>query len=81
MGRLNVHLNRSSSLSIGEYFHIIEVVYVITGNQAFCFALHLAGVHFQGELQHVGHMNDQKNNGRPIKTHEIIISNCYIKTK
>ena len=71
MGRLNVHLNRSSSLSIGEYFHIIEVVYVITGNQAFCFALHLAGVHFQGELQHVGHVGEPKIKCRPIRTREI----------
>ena len=47
----------------------------------FCLTFALTGLNFQGELQHVGHMNDQKNNGRPIKTHEIIISNCYIKTK
>ena len=71
MGRLNVHLNRSSSLSIGEQFHIIEVVYVITGNQAFCLALYLAGVHFQGELQHVGHVSEPKIKCRSIRTREI----------
>ena len=70
MGRLSVHLNRSSSLSNGEYFRIIEVVYLITGNQAFCLALYLAGVHFQGELQHVGHVSEPKIKCRPIRTRE-----------
>ena len=70
MGRLNVHLNRSSSLSNGEYFRIIEVVYLITGNQAFCLALYLAGVHFQGELQHVGHVSEPKIKCQPIRTRE-----------
>ena len=41
------------------------------GNAAFCLALYLTGVHFRGELQHVGHMGDQKIKCRPIKAWEI----------
>ena len=32
------------------------------GNPAFCLFLHLTGVHFRGELQHVGDVNEQKIN-------------------
>ena len=32
----------------------LEVVYVTIGNLAFCLALYLTGIHFRGELQHVG---------------------------
>ena len=49
----------------------IEVVYVTIGNPAFCVALYLTGVHFRGELQHVGHMGEQKIKCRPIRTREI----------
>ena len=38
----------------------LEVVYVIIGNPAFCLALYLTGVHFRGELQHVGDVSEQK---------------------
>ena len=31
------------------------------GNPAFCLVLYLTGVHFRGELQHVGHVGLQKN--------------------
>ena len=41
------------------------------GNQAFCLALYLTGVHFRGELQHVGHVGRQKSKCRPIRTREI----------
>ena len=34
-------------------------------------ALYLTGVHFRGELQHVGHVGAQKNKCRPIRTQEI----------
>ena len=37
-----------------------EVVYVTIGNPAFCLTLCLTGVHFRGELQHVGHVGGQK---------------------
>ena len=37
-----------------------EVVYVTIGNPAFCLALYLTGVHFWGELQHIGDVNEQK---------------------
>ena len=42
-----------------------------TGKPAFCLALFLTGVHFRGELQHVGHVGEQKINCRPIGTPEI----------
>ena len=41
------------------------------GNQAFCLALYLTGVHFRGELQHVGHVGRQKIKCLPIRTREI----------
>ena len=37
-----------------------KVVYVIIGNPAFSLALYLTGVHFRGELQHVGIVSQQK---------------------
>ena len=48
-----------------------EVVYVTIGNPAFCLALYLTGVHFRGELQHVGDASEQKIKCRPIRTREI----------
>ena len=48
-----------------------EVVYVTIGNPAFCLALRLTGVHFRGELQHVGHGGEQKIKCSPIRTWEI----------
>ena len=38
----------------------LEVVYVRTGNPAFCLFLYLTGVYFRGELQHVGDVSEQK---------------------
>ena len=40
-------------------------------NPAFCLALYLTGVHFQGELQHFGPMGRQKIKCLPIRTWEI----------
>ena len=37
-------------------------------NRASCLALCLTGVHFRGELQHVGHVGRQKIKCRPIRT-------------
>ena len=48
-----------------------EVVYVTIGNPTFCLAFYLTGVHFRGELHHVGHVDEQKIKCRPIKTREI----------
>ena len=48
-----------------------EVVYVTTGNPAFCLAWYLTGVHFRGELQHVVDGSEQKIKCRPIRTREI----------
>ena len=36
----------------------LEVVYMTIGNPAFCLALYFAGVHFRGQLQHVGDVNE-----------------------
>ena len=30
------------------------------GNPAFCLGLYLTGVHFRGELQHVGDVSEEK---------------------
>ena len=38
---------------------VIDVVYVTIGNPAFCL-FYLSGVHFRGELQHVGDVSEQK---------------------
>ena len=41
------------------------------GNPAFCLVLYLTGVHFRGELQHVGHAGEQKMKYQPIRTRKI----------
>ena len=41
-------------------FVIIEIVYVTIANPVFRLALYLTGVHFRGELQHAGHVGEQK---------------------
>ena len=48
-----------------------EGVSVTIGNLAFCLALYLTGVHFRGELQHVGYVSEQKFKCQPIRTREI----------
>ena len=48
-----------------------EVAHVTIGNQAFCLALYLTGVHCRGELQHLGHVGVQKVKCRLIRTREI----------
>ena len=40
---------------------MFEFVYVTTADSAFCLTLYLTGVHFRGELQHVGQVSEQKN--------------------
>ena len=42
-----------------------------TGNPAFCLLLNLTGVHFRGELQHVGDVSEQKSKYGPIRTREV----------
>ena len=42
------------------------------GNPAFCLLLYLTGVHFRGELQHGGHVGQQKIKYRPISIPEIV---------
>ena len=41
------------------------------GNSAFCLALYLTGVHFRGELKHVGDASGQKMKCRPIRARQI----------
>ena len=48
-----------------------EVAYVTIGNSSFCLFLYLTGVHFRGELQHGGDVNQQKIKCRPIRNQEI----------
>ena len=48
-----------------------DVVYLIIGNSAFCLAFYLTGVHFRGELQHVGTVREQKLKCRPNRTRKI----------
>ena len=50
---------------------ILEGVYVTIGSPAFCLFIYLDGVHFRGELQHVGDVSQYKIKCRPIRTQEI----------
>ena len=45
-------------------------VYGKIGNPAFCLALYLTGVHFQGKLKHVGDVSEWKIKCGPIRTRE-----------
>ena len=38
----------------------IEVFYMTIGNPAFCLFVYLIGIHFRGDLQHVGDVSEQK---------------------
>ena len=49
----------------------LEVAYVTIRIPAFCLAFYLASAHFGGELQHFGHMGEQKIKRWPIRTQEI----------
>ena len=52
-------------------FIIYEIVYVTIENLTFCIALYLTSAHFRDELQHVGHVGEQKIKCRPIRIREI----------
>ena len=41
------------------------------GNTAFCLVLYLIGVHFLGELQYCGHVDEKKIKCQPIRIREI----------
>ena len=51
--------------------HYLEGVYVTIENPAFCLFLNLTGLHFRGELKHVGDVSQQKIICRLIRTREI----------
>lgn len=53
-------------LQPSELFY--EIVYVTIGNPTFCLLFYLTGVHYRGELQHVGQVGKQKIKFRPIRT-------------
>ena len=54
-----------------QFYSIIEFVYVTIGNPTFCLAFYLTGVHFQGELHHVGHVGERKIKFRSIRTRKV----------
>ena len=66
----HTHIKNSMGRASLPFWHYLEVVYVTIGNLAFCF-LCLFGVHFRGELQHVGDVSEQKIKCWPIRTWEI----------
>ena len=39
---------------------VLKVVYMTIGNLAFFLVLYFTGVHFRGELQHVGDVSEPK---------------------
>ena len=49
----------------------MEGVYETIWNPAFCLVLCLTGVHFRGELQHVGDVSKPKIKCRPIRIQDI----------
>ena len=64
---------------------MLEVVYVSIGDPAFFLALYLTGVHFRGELRHVGDVSRQKFKCRPIRIREIagprLLDELYITVR
>ena len=63
----------------------LEGVYVTIGNPAFCLFLYLTGVHFRGELQHVGDVREQKIKYWTIRIQEIggvrlYVNRLYVKS-
>ena len=48
----------------------MEVVYVTTGNLAFCLTVYLTSVHFWGNFQHIGmsSVSKEKTKYQPIRT-------------
>ena len=58
---------------------------MIIGNPAFSLFLYLTGVHFRGELQHVGDVSESKIKCRAIRTRVIggvtLSDVLYVRTK
>ena len=46
------------------------------GNPAFGVTLYLTGVHFRGELQHVGHVGEQKIKCDQSELEKQLLSDC-----
>ena len=65
------HFQMLHSTHKENFFTHYEIVSVTIGNPAFCLAFYLAGLHFRGELQHFGHVGEQKLKRWPIRTREI----------
>ena len=54
----------------------MEVVYVTIRNPAFCLFLYLTGVHFRGELQHVGDVVSKKSSADQSELEKQVVSDC-----
>ena len=67
----HTHIKNSMGRVSLPFWHYLEVVYVTIGNPNFCLFLCLLGVHFRGELQHVGDVSEQNIKCWPIRTWEI----------
>ena len=66
-----VYICRSLFIAVPQAVNeLLEVVFVIIGNPAFCLAFYLACAHFQSELKHVGHVGEQNINHWRIRTRE-----------
>ena len=65
------HFQMLDSTHKENFFTHYEIVYVTIGNPAFCLAFYLASLHFRGELQHFGHVGEQKIKRWPTRTREI----------
>ena len=70
----NITFFASSLLRTTNSFFCLhkEVAFVTIGNPAFCLFWYLIGVHFWGELQHVGDVSEHRIKCRPIRTREIV---------
>ena len=75
----NITFFASSLLRTTNSFFCLhkEVAFVTIGNPAFCLFWYLIGVHFWGELQHVGDVSEHRIKCRPIRTREIVGVRLY----
>ena len=58
-------------LSSQPTYAILEVVYLTNWYLTFCLTFYLYDVHFQGKLQYVGHVGEQKIKCGSMRTREI----------
>ena len=58
-----------------------KVVYLTNWYSTFCLNFHLTGIHFRGELQHIGHGGEQKVKCEPIKTYIKLLEEMFHFTR